>query len=267
MLTSAKNRGIPVAASHAIGTMRLRVKDIFVGHGFRRRGMESSRVEGFSDAVFGFALTLLVVSLEVPRTFGELKATMQGFIPFAICFVSLITVWFQHCRFFRRYGLEDGTTVTLNAVLLFVVLFYVYPLKFLFTLVSAQFLGKAGQSPSPQAVIAPGDAVMLMVIYGTGFIAVNVVIALMLGHAYRLRHDLELSEREQIMTAGEIRGCLLNSGVGLTSIAIVLIGGARFAAIAGWTYMAVGFAQGYNGWLTGSKVRRLQPNAAQGQES
>lgn len=245
------------------------MKDIFVGHGFRRRGMESSRVEGFSDAVFGFALTLLVVSLEVPRTFGELKATMQGFIPFAICFVSLVIVWFQHCRFFRRYGLQDGTTVTLNTVLLFVVLFYVYPLKFLFTLVSAQFLGKAGpgQSPNPQAVITPGDAIMLMVIYGIGFIAVNMVIALMLRHAYRLRRDLELSETEQTMTAGEIRGCLLNSAVGIISIAIVLIGGAKYAAAAGWTYMGVGLAQTFNGWLTGSKVRRLEANPARLQQS
>ena len=31
-----------------------------------RNGCEVSRIEGFSDAVFGFALTLLVVSLEVP---------------------------------------------------------------------------------------------------------------------------------------------------------------------------------------------------------
>ena len=32
-----------------------------------RSGREVSRLEGFSDAVFGFALTLLVVSLEVPE--------------------------------------------------------------------------------------------------------------------------------------------------------------------------------------------------------
>ncbi len=36
---------------------------------FRWRGREISRIEGLSDAVFAFAITLLVVSLEVPETF------------------------------------------------------------------------------------------------------------------------------------------------------------------------------------------------------
>ena len=34
---------------------------------FRWRSHDVSRIEGLSDAVFGFAVTLLVVSLEVPR--------------------------------------------------------------------------------------------------------------------------------------------------------------------------------------------------------
>ena len=46
--------------------------------GFRWRGAEIARIEGLSDAVFAFAVTLLVVSLEVPKTFNELAALMRG---------------------------------------------------------------------------------------------------------------------------------------------------------------------------------------------
>src|ERR1700727_2875295 len=101
--------------------------------GFQWRGVEVTRFEGFTDAVFAFAVTLLVVSLEVPKTFPELMVAMHGFFAFAICFTLLANVWSQHYRFFRRYALETPWVVFLNCALLFFVLFYVYPLKFLFT--------------------------------------------------------------------------------------------------------------------------------------
>ncbi len=47
--------------------------------GFRLRGTAMSRVDGFSDVVFGFAITLLVVSLEVPKTYAELHETCAVF--------------------------------------------------------------------------------------------------------------------------------------------------------------------------------------------
>src|SRR3954462_11461140 len=94
---------------------------------FRWRGGEITRLEGFTDAVFAFAVTLLVVSLEVPHTFEELLGTMKGFVAFAACFAILILIWHAHVKFFRRYGLQDAWTVFLNSSLLFVVLLYVYP--------------------------------------------------------------------------------------------------------------------------------------------
>lgn len=102
--------------------------------GFRMRGREVTRLESFSDAIFAFALTLLIVSLEVPKSFADLIDTMRGFPAFAVCFVVLVTIWNTHYKFSHRFGLDDATTRFLTCVLLFIVLFYVYPLKFLFTL-------------------------------------------------------------------------------------------------------------------------------------
>src|SRR5438067_6816330 len=157
-------------------------------YAFRMRGTLPSRLDAFSDVVFGFALTLLVVSLEVPKTFDELMVAMRGFVPFAICFALLLLIWYSHYRFFRRYGLHDPLTIVLNSVLLFVTLFYVYPVKFLFSLLTGQF-----HSGSTERIIRPTDVPTLMVIYGLGYAAVYLLFALLYLHAYRLRSQLELT--------------------------------------------------------------------------
>jgi uncharacterized membrane protein len=61
--------------------------------GFRPRGTEGSRIDSFSDVVFGFALSILVVSLNAPKTFDELVTMLRGFVPFAFCFWFLISIW------------------------------------------------------------------------------------------------------------------------------------------------------------------------------
>jgi hypothetical protein len=48
---------------------------------FRWRAGEITRLEAFCDVVFGFALTLLVVSLEVPRNYAELIAACADSLP------------------------------------------------------------------------------------------------------------------------------------------------------------------------------------------
>ena len=141
---------------------------------FRWRSHEISRIEGLSDGVFAFAVTLLVVSLEVPRTYAELMQTMRGFGAFAISFTLLFIVWFNQYKFFRRYGLQDNITMVLNGVLLFVVLFYVYPLKFVFTLMLNMFTGGGGELRLPNGAIErmvenTGQVAVLMIIFGAGY--------------------------------------------------------------------------------------------------
>jgi len=81
---------------------------------FRLRGHEILRIEAFSDAVFAFAVTLLIVSLEVPKSFEELMITMRGFFAFGISFLLLMLIWYQQNIFFRRYGMHDKITIALN---------------------------------------------------------------------------------------------------------------------------------------------------------
>lgn len=94
---------------------------------FRRRGGEITRQEGFTDAVFAFAVRLLVVSLEVPKTLQELVGAMKGFVAFAICFAILVQVWYHHYKFSRRYGRQTDYTVVLNAALIFAFCFMFIP--------------------------------------------------------------------------------------------------------------------------------------------
>ncbi|HQU71504.1 MAG TPA: TMEM175 family protein, partial [Calditrichia bacterium] len=75
-----------------------------------RNRNEVSRLEAFSDAVFGFSATLLVVSLQVPATFDELILELKGFGAFGISFGALVLIWSVHNAFFRRYGLQDTAT-------------------------------------------------------------------------------------------------------------------------------------------------------------
>lgn len=231
---------------------------------FRWRGHEVSRIEGLSDAVFAFAITLLVVSLEVPKTFNELAETMHGFGAFLVSFVLLFAVWFNQYKFFRRYGLRDTTTVILNAALLFVVLFYVYPLKFLFSFLIDRFTGGHGE-----VHLANGNVVAmmenmnqmasLMVIFNLGYLAVFGVFVLLFYHAYRKREALDLNELERFDTRDSISESALNCGIAVFSLMIIVIGGAARAGLAGMAYMLTPVVMMVHGTVMGKRRKRLEP--------
>jgi hypothetical protein len=228
---------------------------------FRWRGHEISRIEGLSDGVFAFAVTLLVVSLEVPRTFTELSATMRGFGAFAVSSALLFMIWFNQYKFFRRYGLQDSITVCLNAVLLFVVLFYVYPLKFLFSYLANVFTGGHGEVRLPngnvEAMVEGDQMGTLMLIFGIGYVAVFAVFILLHLHAYRKRRELELNEIELFDTRNSIQESALNCGVGLLSMCLAAFGG-RYAGLAGPVYLLVGVVLTIHGTFMGKQRRRLE---------
>jgi uncharacterized membrane protein len=215
---------------------------------FRWRAGEITRLEAFCDVVFGFALTLLVVSLEVPRNYAELMAAIRGFVPFAACFAQLILIWRAHYRFSRRYGLEDPYTVFLNVVLLFLVLFFVYPLKFVFTTLFEELTGS-----TTAAIWGWHEASVLMRIYAAGFISVFLLFALMYAHAYKLRKELGLNAVESLETRLAVQENTILASIGALSFVLAL----KNPAWAGWSYFLLGPVLTIHGAVYGKRVRFL----------
>lgn len=242
-------------------------KEAAVQNGFRLRGLgEVSRIEALSDGVIAFAITLLVVSLEVPRTFDELLVTMRGFLAFAITFAMLFHVWHTQYRFFRRYGLNDNFTIWLTALLLFVVLFYVYPLKFVWTFIVNALLGlgttvetAAGHA---EPVVRNEQVPTMLAVYGLGFAAVFAIFALLYLHAHRKRGALELSELEDFDTLSSFQENALMSLIGVLSVALALTRNPRYMTLSGMTYWLIAPVLFLHGHVRGRRRRRIEEVAA-----
>ena len=224
---------------------------------------EVSRVEGFSDAVFAFAITLLVVSLEVPKTFEELIAAIRGFPAFAVCFALLFQVWWRHYRFFRTYDLEDARVIALTGLLLFVVLFYVYPLKFLWSIVFSQVGGRH----VTEEVLTPRQVPILFEIYGAGVAATFGILAAMYGYAYARRAELGLTPLESVDARMDVYSNVALAGIGLLSAALAAflwLVAPGLVGIAGYVYFLIGFAEWGLGEYKGRLRKRLSTESLAG---
>lgn len=206
-----------------------------------KRNFEIQRIETFSDGVFAFAVTLLIVSLEVPKSFEELLTTMRGFFAFGISFLLLVMIWNEQHRFFRNYGLDDVWTITLNGTLLFIVLFYVYPLKFLFTLMFSDQIYGENKSPF---TIRQSQMPMLMMIYALGFMAIYTLFFLMYLHASRKSVKLGLSPVEKFDCRTGMYRILIMVLAGFASFTTALLLDNDRAGLAGFMYFLIGPAVG-----------------------
>jgi len=141
----------------------------------------NNRVEAFSDGVFAFAATLMVVSLGVDENLVMSGAKFTNFISFGVSFFVLVMLWKVHYNFFRRNTYIDNWIIFLNSILLFVVLYYVFPLKSLIN----SWIGL-------QAITRDSLA-DLFVLYGIGFALIFLCYALMYLRAFKKTKSIESS--------------------------------------------------------------------------
>jgi hypothetical protein len=224
--------------------------------GFRQRGLEMTRIETFTDAAFAFAVSLLVISTQsVPTSYDELISAMLGVPAFALCFLLVMVFWFAHWQWSRRFGLEDMTTIVLSGALVFLVMTYIYPLKFLFSLFVRFYSG--GRFSAEFDISGPAELYSIFAIYGFGYAAMAGLIILLNAHALRQREPLGLDALEVFLTRAEIRVWAILGGVGTLSAVLALVTPVSRFVWPGWVYMLLPILMPWFGAKAGRRARLL----------
>lgn len=152
---------------------------------------ETNRVEAFSDGVFAFAVTLLVLDLVVPRfdhtatvqeVWRSLATDGPAYLTLVLTFSTIYVLWVIHHGLFRRVHHVDGNLLYANGLVLLLISTCAFPTAFL-----AEFVNE----PAGRFAAA---------VYSTYFLAVQLAFNLLLAAIQRSHHramhgfsDLEIA--------------------------------------------------------------------------
>jgi uncharacterized membrane protein len=131
------------------------------------------RVAALSDGIFAFAATLLVVDIGTTVDIKNIHTQLPLFISFGIAFFVMMILWKIHYNFFQRTKYVDNWIIAANTLLLFTILFYLFPLK---TLINSITL---------KIEMTDEDLSQLFMLYGFGFILIFMSYAFMYWRAYK----------------------------------------------------------------------------------
>lgn len=182
------------------------------------RGINSSRLDNLTDAVFGIAITLLIFNLSNPNSFDNLLTFTKTLPAFLISISIIILIWNEHLRFSEIYTLNNFNLGVINLIFIALIIFYVYPLRFL-TMFLTNFFFQTDIDVSIQFDQVPH----LMIYYGFFAFAIYFVIYLFYYQAYKIRETLSLSEYEIFYTINQKKRLLIMFIVPLISIALTFI--------------------------------------------
>jgi uncharacterized membrane protein len=193
---------------------------------FRREEseLEFGRIVAFSDGVFAIAITLLVLSLQIPSHVPDLSQTLRDKGPslfaFGLSFAVLARIWLFHHRLFATLTRFDGNVIVLN--FLYLALVTLVPF-------SCQVIGDYGH----ESIAA--------ILYATNIGVLGLTGAVMVRYAFR--RDLvnpEVAERLEMAPGAD------NWMVGAVFLVTIPIA-AFSAAAAEWSWVALFLFAGFGG--------------------
>ena len=206
--------------------------------GFRLRGMEMTRLETFIDAVFAFAITMLVIAAQqIPDDIKTLLAAFKNVPVFVASIVVLGIFWRGHWLWSRRYGLEDGVSIFISWTMIVTILIYMYPLKAIFS--SMWFLLSSGRVGHPLGPHSESQTRALFAVFALGFTAIALEVVLLNLRAWQLREPLRLNAKERLITVYEVTGWCVPVGVGIISLVLALALPREQIEWAGWVYFSM----------------------------
>lgn len=115
---------------------------------------ETARIEGFSDAVFAIAITLLVLELRIPydetnnqqgMLLNSLIEQWPSFLAFGLSFFSIFIMWVNHHKIFKQIYRRNTALMFANGLVLFLANCISYP---------TALLARYYNTPSATAVVA-----------------------------------------------------------------------------------------------------------------
>jgi len=118
---------------------------------YKHDDLEFARAVTFFDAIFAFAVTLLITTVddfspEAWSSFEALKETNgPSLLAFAISFVVVVSFWRANHQEVTRFEALDGRLIFLNCVVMFGVVLIPF---------GTEAIGKLGDHPLPVAVYA-----------------------------------------------------------------------------------------------------------------
>ena len=95
-----------------------------------RRVLSKDRMEGFSDGVFGFAATLLVLDITLRPPGTALQQVLHAwpfYLAYVVSFLTIGGAWLLHTALTDQFTRTDSIFLRLNLLVLLVVVFLPFP--------------------------------------------------------------------------------------------------------------------------------------------